>query len=351
MKRRALPIVVLLLLAPSAAFADPPKHGSDPAAAQSLFYEARAMMQQGKYADACPKLEESLRLDAGIGTQFNLADCHEHVGKVASAWAGFLEVAAQAKTANQAEREKVARKRAQTLEPRLPKLVIDVPNTTQGLEVKRDGVPVRSAAWGTAIPVDPGTHQITASAPGKLPWDTTVQAAEGKTARVAVPRDLPTAPAAVVAPTTSTPPAHPVAGGAEPVAPAPTQTAEFPAPVVEEPGSTQRTIGWVIAGVGVVGVGVGAGFGLASLNKRDESKNHCVGDLCDPTGVSLRDTAIRNGNIATVSTVLGGLAAVGGLALVLTAPSRSEKQERAGKIRAVPSFAQSGGGVVLSGAF
>ena len=66
-------------------------------------------MQQGKYAEACPKLEESMRLDSGIGTQFNLADCNEHIGKLATAWAGFLDVAAAAKAASQPDREKVAR--------------------------------------------------------------------------------------------------------------------------------------------------------------------------------------------------------------------------------------------------
>lgn len=343
MKLRVFPIL-LLLAAPSVALADPPK--TDPAGAQVLFYDARGLMQAGKYAEACPKLEESLRLDPGLGTQFNLADCNEHVGKITTAWAGFLEVAAQSKATNQPEREKVARKRATALEPRLPKLVVDVASPPPGLEVKRDGIVIGAAAWGTSIPVDPGTHRIAVTAPGKQPWETTVTTSEGKTARVAVPREL---PAALVA-TTATPSAgaQPVASGATTATTA--ATSDFPPPIVENNGSAQRTVGWIVAGLGVASVGVGAGFGLSSIGKRNESRSHCVVDACDADGVRLRDDAIRSGNIATVTTIAGGAAIAGGIILVLTAP-KTESRERAGKIRAVPSFASSGAGLSVQGNF
>jgi hypothetical protein len=348
MKLRVIPVLVALAAFPTAAFAADPPKGSDPAAAQVLFYEARTLMGQNKWAEACPKLEESLRLDNGIGTAFNLADCNEHLGKVTTAWAGFLDAAAQSKASNQPDREKLARKRALALEPRLPKLVVEVSGAPQGLEVKRDGVLVGSAAWGTAIPVDPGTHKISASAPGKLPWETTVTSVEGKVAKVAIPRELPNAPAAppVVAkgPTTPRPATDPA------VTTAPSDAGQsFPPPVVESTGSTQRTLGWIITGVGAVGIGVGAGFGLSSLSKRDESRDHCVIDSCNETGVGLRDDAIQNGNIATIATIAGAAGVVGGLILVLTAPKGTES--RTGKIRAVPSAGVGGGGFMLQGAF
>ena len=358
MKPRVIPILVLLLLAPTAAMAaDPPKAGTDPAAAQGLFYEARTLMGQNKWADACPKLEESLRLDPGIGTAFNLADCNEHIGKLATAWAGFLDVAALSKSANQPDREKLARKRALALEPRLPKLVIEVTGAPQGLEVKRDGVAIGTAAWNTPIPVDPGAHRVSASAPGKLPWETTVTSAEGKTARVSLPKDLPAAPVAAVVPVgvgAKTTPAGPaVDPAADAPAPAPVDTTvqNFPPPVVESSGSAQRTIGWIVTGIGAVGIGVGAGFGLSSMSKRSDSREHCVIDSCNATGVSLRDDAIKSGNIATIATIAGGAAVLGGLILVLTAPSGTESRERAGKIRAVPNATVGGGGFMLQGAF
>ena len=344
MKRRVLSLL-LVVLAPTAAFADPPataRSGGDPPAAQALFYDARQLMAKGKFADACPKLEESMRLDAGVGTQFNLADCNEHIGKLASAWAGFLEVAAESKATNQVDREKVARKRAAALEPRLPRFVVDVPAPAAGLEVKRDGILIGAAAFGTAIPVDAGTHRVVATAPGKQ-WETIVQAVESKTARITVPRDLPPRIGAVVG---AVPIGAPVEDG---ISTTSAETVASIPPAVGHPGSTQRAMGWIAAGLGVVGLGVGAGFGLSSISKRDDSRNHCLVDQCDAEGVSLRDDAMKNGNIATIAAIAGGAAVVGGLVLVLTAPRGA--RERSGKLRAVPTAALNGGGFMLQGNF
>src|SRR5262249_17311342 len=72
-------------------------------------------------------------------------------------------------------REKIARGRADSLAPKLSLLTIAVVSTDPKLEVRRDDVAVGSAEWGIPIPVDPGKHTITASAPGHRPWSTAVQ--------------------------------------------------------------------------------------------------------------------------------------------------------------------------------
>ena len=174
------------MLIPVAASAE-----SSSATAHSLFLEARTAMDKGDYEAACPKLEESMRLDPAVGTQLNMADCYERVGKVGSAWAGFLDAASMAKSSRQPEREKLARARAKALEPRLPRLLIDADASAEpGLEILRDGIGVGSASWGSALVVDPGAHDVVASAPGKMSWRTVVDAKEGQTARVTVPRKL-----------------------------------------------------------------------------------------------------------------------------------------------------------------
>ncbi len=375
MIRRTVSVLALLVwLAPAVATAagetksqTPTKNASDPAAAQALFYEARALMQKGRWAEACPKLEESLRLDEGIGTAYNLADCNEHIGKLATAWSGFLDVAAAAKAAGQAQRERVARDRAQKLEPKLPKLLVDVRTAPPGLVVERDGVAIGQAAFGTAIPVDPGAHKVVARAPGRTPFETTVEAKEAATARVVV-KDLPLAPVAaapvVTPPPTPPPPAEPpretamtTTTSADGAAVTDASTASsFPEPSADK-RSPQRTIGWVTVGVGAAAVVAGGYFGLRSLDKRDSSRPHCNGDLCDQTGVDLRSSAIRSGNAATITTIAGGAAILGGIALVLTAPDEGRRAARTGlppgprigRLTASPEIGPAGGGIVLGG--
>jgi hypothetical protein len=352
MKRRALSIALALVLVAVPASAQAEPQAQDAAAAQALFYKGRALMQQGRYAEACQRFEESLRLDVGIGTQFNLADCNEHIGKTATAWAGFLEVANAAKAAHQAERESVARKRARALEPRLPKLVVEVGSLPAGVTVARDGVAIPKASFGVEVPVDPGVHVITANAPGRERWETSVHTIEARTVRVAVPRDLPGPIAAPAIP--ATPPPPPVASGATTTvtsAPAENNEGSFPAPVVDQSMPVQRIAGWALAGAGVIAAGVGVGFGLASLGDRNTSRDHCSGDLCDADGVRLRDDAISHGNVATISLIAGGAAIAGGLVLVFTAPRNAEVPARAARLRAVPNVAREGGGFMLEGVF
>jgi serine/threonine-protein kinase len=282
---------------------------ADKAAAQSLFDEGRKLMSAGKFAEACPKLAESQKLDPGVGTQFNLADCYEKIGQTASAWAGFLEAASAAKSMGQADREKVARDRAAALAPRLSKLTITSTEaaTLAGLEIKRDGAPVGRALWGTAIAVDPGSHVIEATAPGKKGWQTTAKI-EGDKASVVV--SIP------------------------PLEDAPVQAQTAPKPEGERTsveltsdGSGRRTLGIVVAGVGVVGLGIATGFALAARANNEDSFAHCdavAKNTCLPEGLDLRNDARTQGNVATISTTVGLVALAAGAVLYFTAPSREK---------------------------
>src|SRR5262249_39294529 len=100
---------------PVAAWAAGPSM-EDQATAEALFREARALMLSGKFGDACPKLAESQRLDPGGGTQLLLAQCYEHEGLLASAWLVYSDAIASSRSANRADREKLAREHLAALE-------------------------------------------------------------------------------------------------------------------------------------------------------------------------------------------------------------------------------------------
>src|SRR5258706_12849365 len=90
--RVALAFSMLLGLVPLAAAPPARAEGSDPAAAEVLFRQGRALADKGDYQGACAKFRESGRLDPAIGTTFNIADCDERLGHLAQAWTLFGEV-------------------------------------------------------------------------------------------------------------------------------------------------------------------------------------------------------------------------------------------------------------------
>lgn len=329
----------------------------DPAAAQALFDQARELSRQGKFAEACPKFQESNRLDPGIGTQFNLADCYEQSGRVASAWAAFLEVASQARATGQSEREKAATKRAEKLQARLPRLVINVPEAskTPGLEIRRNGMLVGSAQWGTPVAVDPGEIELTASAPGKQTLRQTLRAEEAKTANYSLPAlaqgeaaATPPVGAAAPAPAAVPSPAAPPASASAPLAPA----SDTAAPQ----GGRNTAIVLGLAGVGVVGVGIGTVFAVMAKGKYDESKEKdCDLDdvnSCGPLGVELRNDARSKGDIATVSLIVGGAALAGaGIVWLASGSSDAKRSASATRLRATPAVGPNLAALFVQGRF
>ena len=300
---RLAPIVLalLLLVTPGAVLAAPTP--LDKASAQSLFEDALKLMTAKSFAEACPKLEESQRLDPGMGTQYRLAECYEAIGRVASAWA---EVADLAHASGQREREKTARERAAALEGKLSRLLITVQAPdTQGLEIHRGDVVVGKGQWGSAVPVDPGTYAVAATAPGKKPWTGSVSVAGEKTDATLTVPPLEDAPVAVVTPPPVTPP----------TAPPP------PPPPTAPSGGSRKVVGIVVASVGVAGVGTGVVLGFVAKNQYDGAASHCQGSVCDASGKQTTDSARGLANVATVVFVAGAAATVAGVVVWLTAPS------------------------------
>jgi hypothetical protein len=285
---------------------------SDQAAAEALFKQARDLMAGGDYAQACPKLAESERLDPSAGTMLNLASCYEKNGQLASAWVTFKGAATAAQRANEPERAKLARARAAKLEPRLPTLTITVAAGADlpDLVVTRDDQKVGRAEWGTPIPIDPGAHAVEASAAGHKTWQTQ--------ARV----DGPGAKASVEIPPLATDSNR--AAPAVEAAPAPAPSPPPPSrPPPSSPGSTQRVVGVVVAGLGVAGVAAGSVFGVIAKSHESDATPHCSGSECDAVGITALNQAHDAATVSTIGFVAGGAAIAGGVVIYLVAPRGS----------------------------
>lgn len=298
-RRTCALVLAVALLAPRVAYAAEPNEGST-AAAESLFQEARKLSEAKKYAEACPKFLASHKLAPAVGTLLNLADCYEKNGQIASAWARFHEAIALAQRLNRPDREKIARDRAEKLEPRLVKLTIDARDKT--VEVKLDGNVLDAAVLGTAIPVDPGKHTVDASAKTKKPWSTTIDVSEKNRA-----------------PSVEIPPLEDAPAETAPVAAKPRP--QIDTPDDGDAGAGQRTIGIAVGAAGIAGLGVGAFFGIRASSKWKDAKTHCNASYeCDATGVDLTDQARTSGNVSTIAFIAGGALTVLGGVLFFTAP-------------------------------
>lgn len=314
-RRHGARVLTTLLCLSALARAQPTPE--DRAIAETLFQDARRLMEDKRYPEACAKLEESQRLAPAGGTLLNLAACHEAVGRIAAAWAEYRDAATQAKKANRKDREKVARERSEALASLLPKLVVVVPQATaaQGVRVQRDGTDIGSGAWGTEIPLDPGPHVVRVTAAGRVPWETKVELERAKVVRVTVPLLEPLPAAAPEPPPVPAPPAARL----EPREPAP---AAPPRPPRERSHtSTQSVVGVSLIAAGGVATLVGGYFGVRALSLRSQSDDACEGRLCTPDGFQRNEDARSAARLANVLVGLGLIGAGAGVALVLTAPA------------------------------
>jgi len=290
------------LLCPTLAVAS---GADDKAAAQVLFDEGRKLMDQGKFAEACPKLESSQRLDPGAGTLLNLAACYEKNGQTASAWITYTD-AATASQDRHPDWAARANDRAKALFPMLSKLTIEIASAPPGVEVKRDSKLVDSGSYGMAMPVDPGHHVVDVTAPGKLPFHKEVDVGAQAQGRVVV--TLEAAPQGQV----EQPPLKPLGPP--------------PPPPDSGRGNGVRIAGLTIAGFGVAGVVVGSVFGGLAIGRKNDAAPNCTSDLsrCNTTGKAAIDDAFTFANVSTIAFIAGGVLVATGLTMFIFAPKSKE---------------------------
>jgi hypothetical protein len=322
--------------------APPPAREVDaPPPARVLFKEARELVARGNYPAACLKFEQSLALEAGLGTQFNLADCWEHIGRTASAQALFIGAAASARAAGQTEREQVLRERAAALEPRLAHLVIEVNDSDPKLIVKRGDLPLDTEAYGKAKAVDPGSYEIVAKAPGKKTWKKTVEVASGAAITTV---EVPCLEAQVSEAATLPTAARPARNSSLPVNDSPTEDHA-------RKGPSLAVIG--LGGLALGGLTVGTIMALKYRSANSDAKSVCPSSHgCTSQQISFHDQRVEDARSdrswAFIGFGVGGLGLAAAAALLCL--PQSNETERAW----VPSLSVAGNGTWganLSGKF
>ena len=316
-------------------------------AADAAFKRGRELLKAGKYADACIEFEHSQKLDPALGTEFNIAQCSEKIGKLARAlelYRGLLP------RDTNAERKRIVADAIPKLEARVPKLLVRVPTPppsgfTMTIQGKNSVVPPRRLVANTPVEMDLGEYEIVAQATNHPDWRHDVRIdTEGKTTTVdapfAAPRPtVPTEPT----PSTTTPATTPLPAAE------PTNDPDDPEPA-PAPRSRRKLYGVISLGVGGAALVGGVVFGAMARSKWSEAKDVCGGTTCTTQAHVMRanelgDDARSKATLSTIFVLAGTAAAATGVVLWLTAPS----SESATQVTAHPTTG--GAGITLSGRF
>lgn len=325
----------------------------DIALSEALFREGRALLQEGKFDVACPKLAESNRLDPAGGTVMTLGLCYEAAGKTASAWVVFGDALAAAERDKRADRVKLAKEHIATLEKKLSYLTIELAPDgigTADFSLTRDGANVNRAALGTASAVDPGKHVIHVTATGFTPYDVEVEVGpDGDKKKVVIPALVKVVEKAADPPPVDKPIEKPVE-----------KIIETPKPIVSGPLKEQpsqsmhmgRVAALIFGSISVISLGSGAFLGISAKSKHDEAIALCPASPCpDDKGIQLNESAKSDAAVST-GLVLGGVVGLAGsVALWLAFPNKAPATTSSPAVSLVPVVGPRNAGAFVVGSF
>ena len=271
-----------------------------------MFRRGVALMDDQQYEQACAAFEGTMDLEAGLGTMLRLADCYDQLGRTASAWALFRDAQSLATKLEDDLREQIATARARELGARLSLVRLEVPDGTNIQELTLAGARIPRAMWHASVPVDPGSHAVTATAPGYRSWESRVEVPEGPhSQRLSIP---------TLTPLASTP-AKGSAIGANSDNAERSRRAEEHASL-----PTAGTIAVVVGAVGLVAAGY---LSYRAYSTNDQSLRYCRADdhrSCLQRGIDLREDAQAYAAAATMVTAGSAAVLLTGLGIWWWAP-------------------------------
>jgi hypothetical protein len=320
----ALAAVVLGMLAPTAAHADPVSDAKD------LFSRGRDLRTHGDCAGAVPLFRKAADLyPAGLGSIRNLAECQEQLGHYASARRAWLDLKRALLTTDDKKYEgwsQDADAAAARLAPKLATLTVDLSYATpdgqaalsKGVTVTLDGETLPPALVGTPLERDPGHHVVRAAGDRvQDPQQRAVDLVAGDNKHVAlrvVVKPPPSTLADTTPPGAAAPPDHP------PVADEDEERAR----------SAKRLAAWIAIGLGGASL-IGAGVSLAVRQSAlSDLQSICGANVnqCPNGSQSVPSDESRGQTASTMVTVLSIVGAVGltsGIVLLATSYGHSQQ--------------------------
>jgi len=256
-------------------------------------------MSEGQTDEACARFAGSFAIEASSGTLLNLALCHEKQDKTASAWAEYRAAARLSRSQGREDRARVAEEKVAALEPKLARLTAIAEEPVAGEAIATESGTLGEGAIGVPVPIDPGPHTVTVTAPGHRAWSATIEIADEEQRTLAIP-ELELEPVVVAAPPApvEVPRLSILSAPAEPSRP-------------RSPRRPTRPDAYLTAGAGAL-LATGVGFWSAAYFQLHDAQ-----DLCNaPPGCSDVERQDRVSTIQTLKWIAAGSwVAGGGLAL------------------------------------
>jgi hypothetical protein len=261
--------------------------------------------------------------------RFHIAVCEENLGRLVAAIGGYELALSDADKVGPDFKGEVEEK-VTKLRARIPKLVIDRGEGASAAAIELDGVAVGESSVGVEVPLDPGPHAVTAKAPNRRPFESTVTLKEEETTRLEV--KLEEIPQEQL----------PTSAGDNGATPPP-----------EKPPS--KVVPFVIGGVGVAAlIGSGVLFGLRQSTIA-ELEDACNGTQC-PKSIESRYDDLKFYHYGSFVTLGVGVAAVGtaGALLFFQRKKPEPTKDSVAQLQLLPSLpltAQAPLGATLRGRF
>jgi hypothetical protein len=306
-------------LLPLPALAQSSPNPSDIATARTIGIEGVKLAKAGNCTAAVEKLKRAEELYHAPSILFELGKCQISLGKLVAGTENLQRVVREQLDPKAPKAFRTAQEHARSLLdttlPRLAHLRIELEGLDGNVvpQLSVDDVPVSQAALGVERVIDPGTHEIKASAPGykSVKMSVSVKESAHETAKIRLEVD----PNAKI----SEPPPVPTNSSAarDPLTPPPQ-----PVPHTSE---SDRTLAYVSLGIGATGIALGTILGLAALGKKGTLDENCpTPERCPARFDSDINTMKGLGTGSTIAFGVGGAGIALGIILLVTQRSSSE---------------------------
>jgi len=308
MKLKSILLSLLLALAAPSTVSWAQPSEVDRSAARALGQEGITLYRAGDYETALDRLSRAHDIVGLTTTGLWRARCLVALGRVVEASEQYLDVTRMTLPDDAREVHITAVDEAAKEREALMKVIAHVQLSSDSelaadVAITIDDKPVPRALIGAKRPIDPGQHTLTV-ARGDWRKQQSFTVAEGADLKLTIP----------------TPPEPTVGAQPEPVAPPPASTTGTD----EDEGSVLPTVGWITFSVGAAGLTMGVVTGILALDKQRVLEAGCDSDGCGPSLHGDVDDFELFRALSTAGIIAGAALAVGGLTMVLLAPSESE---------------------------